>query len=338
MSLSAIIRRSLPTASPTGVDGLRASCPLCDSKRGFVIQPSTGFWICWSCRESGGAVQFLRRCCGLSPDMVDKVLEGLVLRVRTRQQATSSELRMHKWDTLPEYVLGAYAGALPAELLDQGFTRSTIGAAEVGVDVNEGRITFPIRDILGRLCAISGRSRVHNQIPKYKVYDARAPSDGRKPGPLHGVLGQGETYRPDNRRHLYGYHTTYPHRYLAPREEELPPVVLTEGYKSTLWLRQHGHPHAVGLQGSAITLQQSIVLQRVRGPYVIFLDNEPGKAYPDRNGRCAALDIYHALKSSGAVRIATYPEGLPIGTSPDDLDEDLINYIVQTAKTRAQLR
>ena len=317
-------------AKPTGSDGLRATCPLCDSKRAFIISTKNGGWICFSCNESGSLTSFLYRVAKLTRKQVDRAMANLRLPPPVSHRTKAKQALREGWSLLPEYILGAY-DHIPQSLVDDGFTEETLAAHDVGTDVVNKRITFAIRDYLGRLVGISGRATTDWQIPRYKVYDARPPNpaSGRKAGELYGVV---ERYVPDNRKHLYGLNSVFPERFFKP-EESPSPLVITEGYKSTLWLRQHGFRHAVGLQGSSLSEMQQRQLTRLRGPYFIMLDHEPGKGFPDRNGFCAAVRIARQLRRSGRALICLYDEERPLKTAPDDIkDPEELNHMIQTAK------
>jgi DNA primase len=266
---------------------------------------------------------------------VDRAMTNLRLPPPVPQRLRNKRAVSEGWSLLPEYILGAY-DTIPQDLVNQGFSEETLSSHDVGVDRKNSRITFAIRDMLGRLVGISGRAMNDWQIPRYKVYDARPPNpaSGQRAGELYGVV---DRYIPDNRKHLYGFHSVYPERFFRPSEEQ-PPLIITEGYKSTLWLRQLGFLHAVGLQGSSLTEVQLRQLGRLRGPYFIMLDHEPGKGFPDRNGHCAAVSIARQLKTSGRVLICLYEEK-PTGTAPDDLREPQeINHMIQNSKTIGQIK
>jgi DNA primase len=324
----------LENVRPTGQDGLRARCPFCGSNRSFIISSRHGGWLCFSCDERGSLVMLLRRA-GMGRRQIDRVVGQMKLekpvsdKVRRRRQIRET------WSILPEYILSAYENE-PTMLLEQGFDVEVLQAHDVGMDLTHQRITFAIRDQLGRLAGISGRATNDSQVPRYKVYDASPPDPRlkRKAGEFYGVV---DNYVPDNRKHLYGFNSVFPERYFKP-EDAHPPLIISEGYKSTLWLRQMGMHHAVGLQGSSLTDAQALQLGKLRGPYYVMLDNESGKTFPDRNGRCAALDIARHLRRSGRVYICLYADERPAGTAPDDIgNAEEINWMTANAKTIGEL-
>jgi hypothetical protein len=332
-----LAERYLKNARPSGATDIRATCPFHTGSRStdrtFCISTRTGAWICFhaKCGASGSLVQLLKML-GMSGSLVDRFIQKAkkrhVLSDKLQRKATINE----DWDTVPEYVLGAYGG-VPENLLDAGFTEETLKLFEVGIDRTNDRVVFPIRDHIGRLVALSGRAASGSTFPKYKVYDARPPDSrtNQRAGELYGIVENG--YQPNNRRHMYGIQLVYPERYHRWKDEDIQPLVITEGYKSTLWLHQCGFMHGLGLQGSSMTAAQQRSLSRVKGPYYIMLDFEPGKQWPpDKFGRCSAIKIAKQLRQAGEVYLCRYPENSPPGTQPDDLTPEGIQAAINSAE------
>ena len=327
----------LQNVKPTGDRGLRSRCPLCSSNRAFIISTSHGGWICWSCGERGALVSLLKKL-GLTSRQVDRAMESMSLPPSMPERLRRRKMLKKEFVTLPEYILGAYDNE-PTDLIQKGFDSKLLKENDVGLDLRHNRITFAIRDHLGRLAGISGRAQWEWQIPRYKVYDASPPDSTRSPpkpaGELYGIV---DGYIPENRAHLYGFNHVYPERFFNPDKSQKP-LIITEGYKSTLWLRQMGFTHTVGLQGSSMTAAQQRMLGRLQGPYYVLLDNEPGKSFPDRKRRCAAIDIARRLRQSGKVYLCVYPKEVPEGTAPDDLrSAEQISQVLETAATIGQLK
>lgn len=322
----------------SGHDDLRATCPLCDHTRTFMISLRTGVWYCFHCGQRGTLLGFLRHM-GLSGKQLDDARSALNLPPplprRVRQRLEFQRAAARKQELLPEFLIQVYEGC-PLALLEAGFDEEVLYRHEVGFDERNRRITFPIRDHLGRLVAINGRAETNDGRNKYKVYDARPPTDTEAAGELHGIV---ENYMPSNRDFLYGYDTVFPLRFYDKRSRE-EPLIVVEGYKACLWLRQHGFRQTVALQGSSLTAAQRRQLQKLQGPYYILLDGESGKQTPDKYGRCAAVRIVRQLSRSGRVFLPMYVvdgEEKPEGVSPDDLSPEELNYIIANAKTLAQL-
>ncbi len=298
-------------------DSFRATCPLCNHKRTFLFNASRGVFICFNdtCGQKGGLPKLLYLL-GLGPREISVRLENVVLK----DPPTLSE-QIKKLDSakiLPEYILGAYPLA-PEPLLRLGFSEEILREHQVGFDHRACRITFPIRDHLGRLVAVSGRAHPRG-YPRYLVYE----DEFRKVFP---------GYKADNRRHLYGIDSVYASKYIDPHNSD--PIIIVEGYKACLWMRQHGFPLTVALQGSSLTPQQEIMLQRLRGEKIIFLDNEPGKHVSKRGRGCAALSIANKLRATARVTLAEYPKGRK-GVSPDDLPPSELHLTINNRTTIIQ--
>jgi len=325
----------LHNVRPSGRGNFRAACPFHDSasaKRSFYIYGKSGGWACFGCGLTGTLPSLLYRL-GMSRERVDQVLNGVNYSSWKPESAERrGRIKAQGWDVLPEFILGAWDWC-PERMIWWGFSEEILQEFDIGFDKVRKRITFPIRDHAGRLAGVSGRAEPGG-FPRYKVYDATPPSNGVRAGELYEVLEK-KAYTPDNRRHVYGLDRFYAARLLRP-DEDHPPLLLVEGYKGTLWMVQNGFDHTGGLQGSSLTRHQEDVLGAIRGTKYVLLDHEPGKAFPDENGRCAAYWITERLSRYGKALVCQYPEGTELGTSPDDLTKDQLQQLVDTATTTAK--
>lgn len=308
---------------------LRARCPFHDSRsasRSFVISMDSGMWMCFGCGARGAFITLLRmlHVPGTTIDRIAKDIDRRETPVNFKRREIARQVV--ETTVLPEYVLAAY-DSCPVKLLDAGFDMDLLQRNDVGYDRKHDRITFAIRDYLGRLVAISGRSYEDGTEPRYKVYTT---------GPT-GELGQVvENYEPANRRHLYGFHEVYPERFFNPQSCSENPLIVVEGFKGRLWLVQMGYRHTIAVMGSSLTAHQKWLLSRVRGPFYVMLDHEPGKSFPDGEGRCAAYKIAEQLSLSDRALICTYDEEKKAGTSPDDLSRAEVENMIKAAKSRVQ--
>lgn len=326
-----ILDHRFDNVRPTGEENLRARCPFHDgpqSGRTFSINLRTGVWICFHsyCGERGSFVQLLRKL-GMTSKQIDRAIED-IQPIAEAQGFLKGKAELSKVPVfIPEYVLGAWS-EIPESLVKVGFSPETLKAHEVGIDKERRRIIFPVRDYLGRLAAVNGRAMEPWMNPRYKVYDARKPN-----GELCGIV---EGYVPDNRSHLFGYHTIYPERFFKT-EACCPPLIIVEGYKACMWLRQLGFSHSVALQGSSLSSGQKRLLHRLSGPFYVFLDHQAGKSYPDKFGRCAAIDIAESLSRVGRSYVCLYPQEKPNNTQPDSLTREEVTKILNHAKTTTQM-
>ena len=316
-----IANKYLQNVRPTGENNLRATCPLCESSRAFIINQDTGLWICFSCEARGAIVQLLYKL-GFTRKQVDQLVQKTDFIPKIPDYVRRKTEMKEDWSILPEYVLSSY-DECPTRLLDAGFEMDFLQEQDVGFDRIENRITFSIRDYLGRLVGVSGRAHYDSQYPRYRVYDQ--VFEPIVPG-----------YKALNRKHLYGFHEVYADRYFSPEGTDIP-IILVEGYKGCLWLKQMGFRHAVALQGSSLTQGQRRMLERVRGPKYILLDYEPGKSFSVRGRSCAAVRIAERLSNAGQAFLCQYPEGTEEGTSPDDLSIEEAESIISNAKTIGHL-
>jgi hypothetical protein len=325
----------LQNVKASGGGNFRAACPFhasSSASRSLYLWGSSGGWTCFGC-DAGGSLPGLLYRLGLAREQVDKILQGVRYDTwRPETDRKKGRLVQDEWDVLPEFILGAWDWC-PQRMLWWGFTEDTLQEFEIGFDKKRERITFPIRDHMGRLVGISGRAEPGG-FPRYKVYDANPPTGGKRAGEFYDVL-DGKKYSPDNRMHLYGIHRFYGRRLLKP-DDDHPPFIFVEGYKGALWMHQSGFDHVVSLQGSSMTQHQEKIAGRIRGTKYVLLDHEPGKSFPDENGRCAAYQITERLSRYGPALVCQYPQGTKVGTSPDDLNQDGINEMVIRAMTTAQ--
>lgn len=298
-------------------ESIRATCPFCDHRRTFLVSTTRGMFICFNerCNLKGGLPKLLHLL-GMTPRQVAAHVETIQLEEAPtfRQRATALQQKV----LLPEYFLGAYA-YLPEPLSEAGFSRNILAEHQVGFDRVKSRITFPLRNHLGELIAVIGRS-FPDRYPRYLVYEKE-----------YRAIVPG--YRVKHRDHLYGIDTVYAANYMGGEQE---PVVIVEGYKACLWLRQAGYANTVALQGSSMTPVQEIMLSRLGGDKIVFLDNEPGKNYPDQKNRCASHSIAKRLSINSISKIATYPRGAK-GKSPDDLSRSELAEAVNNARTTSEI-
>ncbi len=337
----------------SGDNHYRGTCP-CPrkSKRSFHFHKETGYYGCWSCGDTGSLYRFLTEHgmeTGRAREVAQQVREGapsdMVRLQRKQAKAVTRD------DVLPEYALAEFHQC-PVALLEAGFEKLLLERYDVGFDTTRSRITFGIRDKKGNLVGISGRAVIADQVPRYMVYDAR-PADPQRRRPEGPLRQYAESYTPNNKAHVYGAHTFWGQRSHKSVSGKAP-IIITEGYKSTLWLRQIGFFLSCGLQGSLMTREQEAVLVECGGPFVVLLDNEPGKQFPDpaemrkrarhllnkefveadRTRSCDAVQIATRLRRNGqSALIGQYPPGSPTGTAPDDLTKEQVEYAIENAIT-----
>lgn len=216
--------------------------------------------------------------------------------------------------SIPEVILGSFEYA-PRALLEEGFSKEILKEFDVGFDHERKRITFPLRDHLGNLVGISGRS-VTGEYPRYKIYK----DEFKEIVP---------NYELKKSRVLWGLDRFYFSVMLAQDKVDNP-VIVCEGFKAAMWVAQNGYPNVVALLGVHCSDEQQILLSRVCNSAVLFLDN-------DDAGRKAMWAISRKLSSSLTTYLAQYPKRLG-ATAPDELTPEELKSTIQNSQTILQRR
>ena len=304
-------------------DNLAAFCPF--HKGGSERKPSmyvyvgptksdrqvTGSAFCHTCQKGWG-FSGLMRALDIRRSYVDSVCQIIDEQKPPKQDMLSRA--NFELPRVPEVVLGAFEHA-PKSLLDAGFLKETLREFDVGFDYERKRITFPLRDHLGNLVGISGRSVV-GEYPRYKIYK----DEFKEVVP---------NYELKKNRVLWGLDRFYHSVMLAERRQDNPTIVC-EGFKAAMWVAQSGYPNVVALLGVHCSDEQQILLSRVSNEVVILLDN-------DEAGRKAAWAVSRKLSGSLTTYLGQYPER-PGAASPDDLTPTELKSTIQNSKSRLQRR
>ena len=184
----------------------------------------------------------------------------------------------NSWDSLSRHLRGA--GVTDREAIDAGLV---LEGQRGGVyDRFRGRLTFPIRDVAGRVIAFGGRL-VDGEGAKY----INSP--------------EGAVY--SKRRNLYLLHEARS----AIREKGRS--ILVEGYMDALRLHLNGYAEAVASLGTSLTEEQARLLKRFGDRCCICYDS-------DTAGQEATLRGMYILQGLGLdVQVVT----IPSGKDPDDL-------------------
>lgn len=195
--------------------------------------------------------------------------------------------------------------------IEDKFTDDTLEHFGVIYDPVEDRTCWPIRDELGRLVAISGRRNPSDpqidRMGKYKIYKSE----------LEGIAPYG--YTPQNKECLFHYCDVYPSACM----EEVD-LILVEGFKAAAWVYQCGFSHVVALMGNKISIEQLVLLLRMRfSSIILFLDNNTA-------GHIGAYNNYRQLNEYHKVFFVEYPDD---SGQPDDLEEDQVIEALQQPVT-----
>ena len=263
---------------------------------------SFGVSFCHTCGQAWPLNALIKQL-GINRHVVDTIIE----MVEEERQAAG------KYDEyasinlgnprLPETILGAWDRA-PKQLLDEGFDKSVLRYFDIGVDLKNKRITFPIRDHTGALVGVSGRT-LAEENPRYKVYRSE----------FRGMISG---YELNKSRVVWGLDKFYHTSFLRGLNS---PVIICEGFKACMWVHQAGFTNTVALMGTFCSPEQRLLLTRTANEVILFLDN-------DKPGRKATPAAYKYLSAALDVSVARYPPGAG-GRSPDDLDVHRIQTAIK---------
>lgn len=308
---------------PSGPHNVGGPCPFhkggMEKKPSFYMNTRNGVFYCHSCHVSGGFSTFLRMV-GMTRQQIDHILEDVefespdqIERRRLREDVSRTPHRLN------EALLGVFQFC-PTDLVRAGFDKQLMKELEVGFDKEQMRIIFPIRDLHGALAGLAGRTVV-DDYPRYKVYKsedimAYAPDDPE-------VKARYKRYDIKSHNYLWNMHRVYPKIFMG----DLDALVIVEGYKACLWLLQHGVDNTVALQGSRMSWAQERILSRLDCTFILFLDNNDA-------GKTGVSDMGDRLMRRGKkVLCCYYPDEFDEAAQPDDLDEETIYEVLDTATT-----
>jgi DNA primase len=300
--IASVVHQFLDKVKPTGSENLMGVCPFHVRPDGtpertpsFAISVTTGLYFCHSCKERGNFRQFLRAM-GVSHYAMHKQY-GLLLSATSSSThcAVPNPARARRAtvsEPLPESILGIF-DKCPLDLVADGFLERTLQDFDVGFDEYNMRITFPLRDMAGRLMGISGRSVVDHGR-RFKVYDTEYERWGLPPR----KISMGEI--------LWNADRVYPEVYFGNNV----PIVVVEGFKGCMWVHQAGIKNVVALCGSYLKDGQKWLLEHLGGIVYVMMDN-------DDSGQSGAQQVGAALSQSLKVRMATFRSS---AKQPTDLD------------------
>lgn len=280
----------------SGPDNIEAICPFHlkadgtpERKASFRMSLSKGVYFCHSCHTRGNLFTFLRDI-GFSRVLIERNYRFLIDQVASNQPPPPNPLKplVFELASIEEAVLGLF-DYCPTDLLDSGFHRDTLYRFEVGYDNWHQRVTFPLRDLKGRLVGISGRG-ADGVVPRYKIYDKEYQ---RWQLPQRGQL--------DRRAIMWNADRVYPLVYFE--KPSGTKVVVVEGFKACMWLHQCGIKNVVALMGTYLSWEHKWVLERLGSNVYLFLDNN----YAGRSGTIQAAE---SLAKSLNVYIIKYPRRL----------------------------
>lgn len=286
----------------------------------FYMHLTTGMYFCHACGASGHLPSFVRRMGG------DRYWQGWAhawARETVPAATTPTALQPRSWlgkerhqsilstnPVLPEWTLGhfdfesvALAAVFGSDLLD---------AYDIGYDFQHARITFPLRDLWGRLVGFSGRDDGLDRQPKYLFYGARELGEWAPPG-----------YRLEKRVLCWNADRVWRRALFEPPST---PLWVVEGFKAALALIAHGYPNTVAILGARMSSEQRYILSCLPHPVILLLDNNAA----GRAGTAAAVNMWQRY-GTHPLYPARYPSSCPESAQPDDLSPEQIADIHHAA-------
>ena len=297
------IDQNLKRVRMSGSNNIVALCPFHDDRSpSFSMSLVNGLFICFSCGAKGNFRQFLVQL-GMTPEEIKyhygETIKTLKKNAPPPPDPTKPGVVMETNRHVPEELLGIF-NFCPLDLLDEGFEEGTLKEFQVGVDKKHERITYPIRDMLGHLVGISGRAMHAHQEPRYKVYDKEYTTWDLPP------------YDTDKSACLWNSHEVYQRRRNSANNE---PIVIVEGYKACMWLKQAGVQDVVALMTASMSWAQKWILSRLGNRFIVMLDNNEA-------GLKGTVNVTRELAQlSSDVRVVEYEEDQPSDVPREDVLE-----------------
>ena len=306
-----LAEKYLEKVRPSGSENVMALCPFHDDhSASFAMNILTGVYFCHACQAKGNLQMFLKGV-GVPRTTVDLQYKELIEQARRYAPPGPNPTNpgVYSGDTLPEGLLGFFDGYNFPALEQAGFHTETLQHFDIGYDKWHGRVTYPVRDLAGKLVGISGRTVFDGVRPKYKIYTTEYP-----------VWGLATRDHWDKRKVLYNMHSVYPALLTYRGTEEF--IVVVEGFKACMWVWQCGVKNVVALMGTYMSWEHRWMLEKLSGRVYIFLDNNAA----------GNLGTYHAgqsfLKNGSTIRpyVIEYPSRLadndnaqPDSLTPEEL-------------------
>lgn len=333
-----LLSRHLPGSKfrASGGNNVMTKCPFHkggnERRSSFSVNVVKGVFQCFTCHEAGD-IRWLLHQLGLPRETVDAEIAGIKPILERNREMHKLEKenafiyrdRFSADSELPEAVLGIYDWDPP---LPPQFNRATLKELEVGYDSRLERVTYPLRDMYGKLAGISGGATRRDQIPKYDVYQG-----GRHDLAGHWIPGhfgqwfdeEHPGYVCENHDFLWNYNRIW--RRLLSMSDPSVTLHVVEGFKACLWLLQHGYWSTVALMGSYISDRQQQMIHRFGGTVILVLDNDG--AGRRATGRIGDL-LWNPMR--GKIRVANYP--LNDGdTQPDDYWGEGLQHVIANSYT-----
>lgn len=255
-------RKHLDIVNVTGDEAMVRCVVHSDSKASMQFNLRSGLWVCFACHEGGS----IKRLCkelgiGLMEDPEPDVRDIMKRIKELSGDLPNKALKGQDEKTLKRYSLptGYWTG--------RGFTKKTIKAFDLGLDMMADAVTIPLRDDQGRLLGVIKRYLGEDVELRY-----RYPKGFKRSLNLFASW-------------LVEHHDT-------------DMVVLCEGAVDAMMCWQAGIP-ALAIYGSSISPTQVRLLRRLGvGQVVLFFDDDKA----GREARDCCLGIRHHVRKEKKVQ------------------------------------
>ncbi len=271
-----------------------------ERKPSFYINADSGLAFCHTCKSGWNLVTLLKEL--QAPRRIIDAACKLIKLDKGKERFSDG----YRPPVIPEELLAVFEHC-PVDLLDVGFEMPLLQKYEIGYHLALDRVTYPLRDEVGRLIGVSGR-----EDWGYKFYEGDEYLE---------LLGYYPGAALKASRHLWNLHRIYPKYFHGVCDD---PIIVTEGYKAALWCIQHGYENTVCLMGSFLSETQTRLLERLGSRIILLLDF-------DRAGIRGTYYAVQKLRKTQDLFIGEYPlwADWRDKVQPDDLDKvDLDNTII----------
>ena len=268
-----------------------AYCPFHGEEPGvstpsFCVDVETGYWICYAECGGGGIHTFLKEM-GENRHTIED-------RTKHIKPAKKKKKKARQALFLPKALLGLFHHC-PKSLLDDGFDMDVLEYHGIGFDLVKQIPTFPVFDKDGNLLTVIGRQHNSSRYGKYMPYTLR-----------------------DLKRYGIEFVPDFVKINVFWREDKFfltddcytrnVPIIVCEGFKSAMWLVQHGYNNVVALMGTNMTEYHVSLLEKLGKTVILCLDG-------DGPGIISTIRCANMLRSL-VVKSVVYEGGI---TQTDDL-------------------
>lgn len=209
--------------------------------------------------------------------------DALIASVERSEKEDEKKEKIHDESVLDEYNPGCHKN-----VMDRGFTRSTLAKWDSRWDSKFKRVVFPVRNVDKALVGAVGRTVVNSKLKYFNYFNF------------------------NKSRYLFGEHLI---------KGDGRPVIVVEGLLDTILLWQYFSEKelkvdVVGLLGSDASRRQLRKIVRHWDDVVLFLDNDP----PGWAGQRTIMD---GIQRKVLLRVMSYPK--MVGGDPAELVVEGVN-------------